>query len=251
MNSGFKHTISAVWEPRAETPEALATRLINTLNGLKIIDSIFSEWYIWTSETTEVLVDLRPDALAKEIAQTAELDVNDVPAPKLGYRYLAINGKTDGIPQQEVFLEMQAGGSWRSPLYANQVSLRTSYGTVPDPRIAAYPAAKQMILVLADCFDTLWCSAYSSELADLWQNKRGPAFEIAWISYVAARAARSIQPPSSAIMERGADGSLLMAATTEAFDMANPAHLTVARDIEAAVAKLRAMPWPPPVMHDA
>jgi hypothetical protein len=251
MNSGFKHIISAIWEPRMETPEALANRLVNTLHAFKTIDSIFSEWYVWTSETTEVPVNLHPDVLAKEIAQTADLDVNDVPVPKLGYGYRAINGKTDGIPQRKVLLEMRAGGSWRSPLYANSVDLQTSYGIVPDPSIGAYPTAKQMILTLANSFDALWCSAYSSELMGLWKNKRGPAFEIAWISYVAARAARSSQPPASAIVERGADGSILMAATTEAFDIANPAHLTVARDIEAAVAKLRAMPWPPPVTHDA
>ncbi len=38
------------------------------------------------------------------------------------------------------------------------------------------------------------------------------------------------------------DGGVLMAATTELFDVGNPAHMVAARDIEQAVAPLSRMP---------
>lgn len=245
MNLGYACTVTAIWEPRAETPEALARRFLCLTDRLKKIDPVFAEWYVWTSETTEVPLDLQPDVLAEKIARTADLDVHGMPVPKLGYRYTVINAKTDGPPSRDFALRMRAGASWRSPMYHNSVELGTLSGIAPDPRIVAYFIVKQAVIALAECFDAAWCSAYSSEIAHLWQNKRGPRFELAWISYVASRFAQSVRPPQMAIAERQPDGSLLMAATTETFDVTNPAHLAVARDIEAAVAPLRAMLWPP------
>jgi hypothetical protein len=37
-----------------------------------------------------------------------------------------------------------------------------------------------------------------------------------------------------------------MAAADTTFSMDNPAHLAVARDINAALAPINALPWPPP-----
>ncbi len=249
MRPGYACAITAIWEPRAETPEALARRYLCVTDRLKRIDPVFGQWYVWTSETTEVPLDRQPDVLAKKIAQSVDLDVNGAPVPDLGYRYTAINSKTDGPPSREFALRMRAGGSWRSPRYQNSVELSTLSGIIPDPRIVTYSIVEQAVVALAECCDAAWCSAFSSEIPPLWQNKRGPRFELAWISYVAPRLAQTIRPPQTAIVERRLDGGLLMAATTEAFTVANPAHMAVARDIEAAVAPLRALPWPPDPEH--
>ena len=65
------------------------------------------------------------------------------------------------------------------------------------------------------------------------------------MSYVAPRFAPLITPPPSAIVERTAQGGLLMAATAETFRVDNPAHLAAARDILNALAPFEALPWPP------
>jgi hypothetical protein len=246
MSFGCACTINAIWEPRAETPEALARRFLNLTARLATIDPVFAHWYIWTSETTEVPLDLEPAVLAEKIAQTADLDVHGAPVPELGYRYIATNNKTDGVPSRDFTLIMRAGAFWRSSKkYQNSTALNLLYGIVPDPDIVSYPIIKQAVLALSECCDALWCSAYSSELVNLWQNKRGPYCEIAWISYCAPRIAQTISPPQRAVVERRPDGGLLMAATTETFDIADPAHLTVAQDIAAAVAFLGNAPGPP------
>jgi len=68
---------------------------------------------------------------------------------------------------------------------------------------------------------------------------------MAWMSYLSARFAPLVVPPRSAIVEHPQGGGLLMIATEERFDVANPAHLGVAREIEAALAPVNALPWPP------
>jgi hypothetical protein len=80
---------------------------------------------------------------------------------------------------------------------------------------------------------------------DLWPKGRSrPTLQLAWISYVTPRFAALFTPPRSAIVERRPDGDLPMAAIDETFVAANPAHLSVAREIEAAVAPLNTPPWP-------
>jgi hypothetical protein len=65
-----------------------------------------------------------------------------------------------------------------------------------------------------------------------------------WVTYLAPRFAPLVTPPASAIVEYLPDGGLLMIATEERFSIDNPAHIAVARDIEAALAPVKALPWP-------
>jgi hypothetical protein len=71
------------------------------------------------------------------------------------------------------------------------------------------------------------------------------ALAFGWLNYVSPRFARLVTPPKTAIVDYRPNGGLLMAATDETFITANPKHLAVARDIEAALAPLNALPWPP------
>jgi hypothetical protein len=45
------------------------------------------------------------------------------------------------------------------------------------------------------------------------------------------------------IVERLANGGLLMLATTQTFDVENPVHMAAARAMAAAIAPLNALPW--------
>jgi hypothetical protein len=52
-------------------------------------------------------------------------------------------------------------------------------------------------------------------------------------------------PPRSAIVEHTPQGGIVMIATKDRFDVTNPDHLAAAREIEAAIAPVNALPWPP------
>jgi Immunity protein 52 len=45
------------------------------------------------------------------------------------------------------------------------------------------------------------------------------------------------------LVEHLPNGGLLMSATTETFDVENPAHMAAARAIGAAIAPLNDLPW--------
>ena len=127
------------------------------------------------------------------------------------------------------------------------ISLATEGLESVDPAILTFEIHRAATLALAESFDAERAYAFPSALADHWKPQHGadPAFPLAWISYVAPRATHLVTQPPTAIVERRPDGGLLMAATDETFDVGNPAHLAVARDIEAAVASLHCRPWLP------
>ncbi len=49
---------------------------------------------------------------------------------------------------------------------------------------------------------------------------------------------------STVLAERLPNGGLLMTATTETFDVDNPAHMAAAKDMAKAMAPLDRLPWP-------
>jgi len=68
---------------------------------------------------------------------------------------------------------------------------------------------------------------------------------MAWMTYLSPRFAPMVTPLRSAIVDRTPRGGIVMTATEERFDFTNPAHLAAAREIEAALAPVNALPWPP------
>ena len=75
-------------------------------------------------------------------------------------------------------------------------------------------------------------------------DKTDSYFPPVWIQYLNPWLARKITPLSTAPSEHLPNGGLLMTATTETFDVDNPAHLKSAQDMAAAMAPLNALPWP-------
>jgi hypothetical protein len=234
----------SVWGPRAETPEVLARRFLDLIARLKKIDPIFADWYVWTSGTMIEPLATEPDQLAKDIADSVPRDEHGAPEAYEGYYYAAWNeAEKEGGPQS-FCAEMQGGRFARYPTSSNSILFRTDYYVEPDPRIISYSIFRSVVLALAESFNAVWCSAYSSEIKALWQHIGRPHFRLAWISYVGPRFSSLITPPKTAIVEHRPDGGLLMAATDEPFTIANPIHLAAARDIEKAIAPLNALPWP-------
>ena len=72
-----------------------------------------------------------------------------------------------------------------------------------------------------------------------------PKVGLAWMTYLEPPLAKLVTPPRSAIVERTDKGGLLMIAIIERFNVANPEHITVAREIEVALAAVEAFLWPP------
>ena len=231
------------WGPRRETPAALAARFLNLLDRLKAVDPVFDGW-LWTDQDDETVAfeAIKDDLPAAIDAKITRGDDGD-PEPIYGYRFYVYNS----IEYQPRGLSIEVhGGCWSdSDLITNDVGISTAWYADPDPAITTFPIFKGAVLAAAETFDAIWSTAYSDDLANLWDWRDPTYYRLGWISYVGPRFAHLITPPSSAIVERRPDGGLLMAATDEVFSVSNPAHLAAARDILAAVAPLAALPWPP------
>jgi Immunity protein 52 len=138
-----------------------------------------------------------------------------------------------------VFIE--GGSPVVGPYYSNNASIKTSWHVEPDPGIVTFPIFRAALLALSESFDVTFCSAYPYDLMELRTKQH---FHFGWMNYISPRFAPMITPPKSAIVEYRPNGALFMAATDETFITVNPRHLAVARDIDAAMAPLYALPWP-------
>jgi hypothetical protein len=216
-------------------------RWIRLIDRLQAIDPLFAHWYSWTEDTPIVRFDPRIVPLAQKMADTVFIE-DGTPEPRYGYRTIARNTADLNWGPRYLSATMHAGNS----IGANWLNMGTDYGFAPDPDVITYPIFKGAVLAFAETFEATRACAYPDTLMDLWPSGRSwPTLCLSWISYVAPRFVHLITPPPTAIVERRPDGGLLMAATDETFSTANPAHLAVARDIEAAIAPLNALPWPP------
>lgn len=244
---GLSYAAVANWGPRQETPDALAARWIEMIERLQAVDPIFAHWYDGYGEGPYVAFDSRPAPLAQKISDNVGTDDDGTPQPLGGYQWCMQTSPACKRGPFHFSAHMFAG---KASFYdSNCVHVGTDYGLVPDSFVLTYKIFSGALLALAEAFGATRAYAYPENLSDLWPRSENwhPKLPLAWISYVAPRFAHLVKPPLAAFVERRSDGGLLMAATDETFVATNPAHMAVARDIEAAVAPFNAVPWPPEV----
>jgi hypothetical protein len=235
--------IAAYWGPRADAPEALAFRFLKLLNQLKLVDPLFANWYLFTSETTVEPLDINPASLTKTIAQAIWYDDDGNPESYYGYHYGAWNRDTFGPTHRGFKVGFHANNLLPGPYFLNRVVLETDYGIAPEDSVVTFKLFRAALLAVVEAWEPTWCIAYPATISDFWQ--KSAHLRLAWMSYVSPRFAPLITPPPSAVAERTAQGGLLMSAAAETFRVDNPAHLAVAQDILKALAPFEALPWPP------
>ena len=140
------------------------------------------------------------------------------------------------------------GGYTGTPTYDNLVTVEFPALEPANAALINFDVFRATLLILAHTWNATWVNArpyaLSGFLPSFKQKPPTPSFHGGWITYLAAPFAAKIAPPRSAICEQ-ADGGLLMSATQETFRVDNPVHVAVARDIDAALAPINALPWPP------
>lgn len=266
LKSGF--LISSYWGPRPETPGQIAARCANLLDRLNSISLMFSGW---TYVGRRILPMDRRHALADtpgeryqnryrtvvlghptgtDLAPLVEAGVcrddDDGPEPMMGYRFSAFTrSRTD---PGGLSLRVRAGCLSDARFFTNTVHIETRPLCDENRSWLTLPLLKAAMLAIVTTCDVTWAAIYPAELRELWipaHVRRGPTFQLAWVTYLSPRFAPMVTPPASAIVEHTAQRGIVMAATNDRFDVNNPAHLAAAREIEAAIAPVNALPWPP------
>ena len=231
--------VSGNWEGRAETPDELAARFLRMIDSFEEIDPVFS---LWTSgrKRPRKFETIR-DRYAEEIAAGVTTDDWGESVPSDGYWFSA---RTRDTPNNRSFAVRCKAGSVLKYSFTNHVTLTTS--SLADPRpdadVVSYRVFRAALLAIVDAWEPVRAGAYSQQLIQLYASDS--FFPAAWIQYLCPWLAEKITPPSTVLSEYLPNGGLLMSATTETFDVDNPAHLKAAQDMAAAMAPLDLLPWP-------
>ena len=238
------YNILASWGPRAETPDHLASRMLKSVQQLSRFAFIAPSWFAIEEGKLLAVCATSRTSMAEEIAKgvTKSRDGKQQ-QPYYGYSMWMYNAPEISWSARRYRFGLHGGAD------DQYVSNTLSFCSDSDTEQTCRPdldVASRVLLSLAEPFEVTYAIAFSDGLSSLWRTGReAPTMQLAWISYIAPRFAHLVTPPPSAIVEHRSDGGLLMAASDEAFDVDNPRHMAVAREIEAAVAPFNALPWPP------
>ena len=241
VQAANRYNIFGHWGRRRETFEALATRWISLITQLQALDSSSLRWFHWDLEQKRpVTFDPTPGAQIARLSAAAETTPEGKLLPEAGVRISNIRGP---FPRSRC-LRVSAFAGNDNPYQNNDLDIETDPFAVPDADVVSFPMFRIALLAAAEAYDVTQAYAFPVDLMNFWSPDRSKAsIPLSWISYVAPRFAPLVTPPPRAIVERRPDGGLLMAATDATFRTDDPAHLAVARDIEAALAPFNALPW--------
>ncbi len=237
MTKYIQHFIRGRWEARAETPEQLSARFLRMIDAFVEIDPIFSLWACDYRQPR--ILEMLRDRFAEEVAAKVAQDGSGTRYPQFGYRFGAY---TRDAPEGCSFIvECNAGATAETAL-PNDVTMATFGQPNPDPNIVDYRLMRAALLAIVDAWEPVQAAAFSNQL--FLRSPEANYFRNAWIQYLCPWLAEKITPPPTVLAEHLPNGGLLMSATTETFDVDNPAHLAAARDMAAAMAPLDQLPWP-------
>ncbi|MGH6813215.1 MAG: Imm52 family immunity protein [Methylocella sp.] len=234
---GRGFTICAYWERRAETPDALAARFVRTIDSLQAIDPVFALWTCGSKRPKKF--EAMRDRYAEEIAAGLTKDDWGEPEPISGYSFGALTRAQ--APDRSFSLRVHAGSTYPKP-FPNNIKFYTRLGCIPDPAVITYEIFKPALLAMVGAWNPVCAMSCPDALFKLVPGNT--YFHESWIQYLCPWLASLVTPPPApVIVEHLPDGGLLMSATTETFDVENPAHMAAAREIAAAIAPLNALPW--------
>lgn len=247
-----EYEILAYWGPRPETSLAVAPRILQMHKAMSEVAPLFASWS-WVSRRNLIpLTSLTAGKVAVLLEKEGRnlSDFEREPIVDFGYYFRTYN---DHRGPCQVKVGGKVGAYTGSPTYDNLVTVEFPALDQANASLFNFDVFKATLLTLARSWNATWVNArpyaLSRFLPSFEQKRRVPSFHGGWITYLAAPFAAKIAPPHSAICEQ-VDGGLLMTATRETFAVDNPAHVAVARDIDAALAPINALPWPPDVNYD-
>ena len=212
------------------------------IERLSALDPALHKWSHWDPQKGVIPFDPSFEAQVARVIAGMETSVTGEVVPAGGS---SLHNTTYPCTSSRLVHATMCAGM-DAPWDGNGLIFDTAYNVAPEPELASFHVFRGATLAMAETFETTQAFVYPQGLSDLWDpptSGKGRPIPLAWISYVAPRFAPLVTPPPRAIVERRPDGGLLMAATDATFRTADPAHLAVARDIEAALAAFNALPW--------
>jgi hypothetical protein len=241
------YELNVSWGARANSASDCAECLGNVLRELAAIDPIFSNWKTVGDKGVKRCVLSPEDAvgLLRAVEEGRSTHEFGELGQDLGFLIGAGNGRNTIF---SVGLLASLGSSTMVSGLCNNICLVVGLPLQTEPTIVTLPVFKPALVALARICDAGWGTIAPTRSTDFGQIKPNPLRQeiwSGWVVYLSAALAARITPPRSAIVEEVPGGGMLMIATEETFEPDNSEHFRVACDIQAALAPLNALPWPP------
>jgi hypothetical protein len=243
----FDYSIRATRTVHLESASAIGDRFIHTLDALSRVDSsVFTNWEIIDLPAKSSL----PLAAARSrigamVENNVARDQAGEPDPHYGYDAMSFTRVDDRSRGIHLWIN---GGGGRD----GQVWLQTGAPKFPvDLSIVTFPIFKGALLALVANWQLPWISAHAFRSNYAMVPVHGGAglklesrpmlpqdptfprspFHIPWIGYLSAALSAGVKLSAEIETERTPDGGLLLIATEDRLDPANPEHLRRARII--------------------
>ncbi len=239
-----QYAIQCSWDSRSESIQSLADRSLGMTRALNKIEPSLGIWtFEGAAQEDPKPIEAIKDELPELIYKSAGDEMADgSPALYAGYSFSLADGGL-GRPSK-LFSLIIAGadtqGHRSAAAFSNNVLMMTA--APPDGQktqpFVTFETFRSMMLALAQNWDASYCRAYSNDLQELWPDGRHIYFFASWMTLLSPEFAAQITPPKTIEVETLPGGALLMVATRERFDAANPSHLAAAEAIQAALAPL-------------
>lgn len=216
------------WPARRESPAEVAARFRRFLDDLASIDASLETWSVGRKlNVPYASVRDNLGALVRKDVMRDEMGDDEVEA---GYDIGAISGD-----RRQMFSFTGNAGSVYKGFLSNRIYFSTTGGRAPS--IVGYRLVKAVTLAAIAAWEPLFCLTGSSELEPTPEDDR---YFKAWITYVPPEHVASIDLVGVPFAERTPDGGMLLSATEDVFNGANPAHVEGARRIQIALKPLNA-----------
>jgi hypothetical protein len=246
---GDSYKIFFYWPSRQESAEACAARFATMLCRLATFDPVFQRWQQqgWTrEEANDPFCRMPPDV--DELARIfdAHRTYYDSPRkvwPERGFSMGAWNSR-DG-PPYGVSFTMGVGAYNFDRMTVNHVFLNLSQRRMATGQSWRGRDVEQVLLAIVEpweaqyavCISGRYQSLIPKEAEEPRQGSRQYIWPWAgWLTYLTSPYSIVTTPPDEIKTERFANGGMLATLCDEPFDVDNPRHLALAREMHEALA---------------
>jgi len=251
----YSYFIRSGWKERVDTPAAIGTNFVKTLDALSGIDPIFANWQIARAFDLSLYpLDQARSHIASLIKDWVVRNDFDEPSPGCGYHAQALAGEWGDA--RSVSFILDAGGKYDG---GTKLQFGFFFDVAPDLAAVTYPLCKAALLAINAIWQAPWACAQAFDsapvmtpvdiggvqgtridsIAPLPRDPTFPysVFHIPWIAYLAKDFTAGVKLPPEILADRTRDGGLLMTATKERLDPDNPEHARRARILAETMIK--------------
>jgi hypothetical protein len=231
----FHYSIRWAWKGRSETPASIAEKYRRTLNELSHSNPAFHDWGVGVTRKEGRLARLEVISDMESVVRAnVKRDDWKKPDPDSGYGMFATSDvfASENFVPHDLSLRFKVGSKW-----GNDIGFQVGGLMVPsDLRVATFSLFKSVLSILTSIWSPEWADAYIFKVG--YQEPGVVAgipvfpysrFHIPWITYLSTPLAEGVTPPPGIQSEQTSDGGLLMVATQDQLDPANPEHMRLAK----------------------